>query len=102
MIRSLQCVLMIQSISTTLTSKSFLLIASLRSVVSSKIVSFPILHLKVNQGLQLNLDSLRLFYNVKTIGFLTHCTDKKNENKEVAVDEFLPSTTAVEAIQYSM
>ncbi|KAG2720687.1 hypothetical protein I3843_02G036200 [Carya illinoinensis] len=28
--------------------------------------------------------------------------DKKNENKEVAVNDFLPSTTAVEAIQYSM
>ncbi|XP_042025026.1 soluble inorganic pyrophosphatase 1-like isoform X1 [Salvia splendens] len=27
---------------------------------------------------------------------------KKNENKEVAVDEFLPSGTALEAIQYSM
>ncbi|XP_044491358.1 soluble inorganic pyrophosphatase 1 isoform X1 [Mangifera indica] len=27
---------------------------------------------------------------------------KKNENKEVAVNEFLPSTAAVEAIQYSM
>ncbi|KAL3613749.1 V-ATPase V0 sector subunit c'' [Castilleja foliolosa] len=27
---------------------------------------------------------------------------KKNENKEVAVDEFMPSATAVEAIQYSM
>ncbi|KAK8485902.1 hypothetical protein V6N13_028130 [Hibiscus sabdariffa] len=27
---------------------------------------------------------------------------KKNENKEVAVDEFLPATAAVEAVQYSM
>ncbi|TXG63132.1 hypothetical protein EZV62_010126 [Acer yangbiense] len=27
---------------------------------------------------------------------------KKNENKEVAVNDFLPSTTAVEAIQYSI
>jgi len=27
---------------------------------------------------------------------------KKNENKEVAVNDFLPSNTAVEAIQYSM
>ncbi|CAK9170326.1 unnamed protein product [Ilex paraguariensis] len=27
---------------------------------------------------------------------------KKNENKEVAVDEFLPPTTAHDAIQYSM
>ncbi|KAL6123965.1 hypothetical protein ACLB2K_076481 [Fragaria x ananassa] len=28
--------------------------------------------------------------------------DKKNEHKEVAVDEFLPCSTAAEAIQYSM
>ncbi|KAL6543965.1 V-ATPase V0 sector subunit c'' [Orobanche gracilis] len=27
---------------------------------------------------------------------------KKNENKEVAVDEFMPSSTALDAIQYSM
>ena len=27
---------------------------------------------------------------------------KKNENKEVAVDQFLPSNNAAEAIQYSM
>lgn len=30
------------------------------------------------------------------------CTDKKNENKEVAVDDFLPSETAIDAIKYSM
>jgi inorganic pyrophosphatase len=30
------------------------------------------------------------------------CKDKKNENKEVAVNEFLPPSTAVEAIQHSM
>lgn len=35
-------------------------------------------------------------------GYLTQCTDKKNENKKVAVNEFLPTSTAVEAIQYSM
>jgi len=29
-------------------------------------------------------------------------SDKKNENKEVAVNDFLPATTAIEAIQYSM
>lgn len=29
-------------------------------------------------------------------------SDKKNENKEVAVDEFLPASMAHEAIQYSM
>ncbi|KAF2618789.1 hypothetical protein F2Q68_00042871 [Brassica cretica] len=28
--------------------------------------------------------------------------DKKNENKEVAVNDFLPSENAIEAIQYSM
>lgn len=35
-------------------------------------------------------------------GFLTYFIDKKNENKEVAVDQFLPSHNAAEAIQYSM
>ncbi|KAL0446564.1 UNVERIFIED_CONTAM: Soluble inorganic pyrophosphatase PPA1 [Sesamum latifolium] len=34
--------------------------------------------------------------------FLNKDLDKKNENKEVAVDEFLPSETAVDAIQHSM
>ncbi|KAL0372882.1 UNVERIFIED_CONTAM: Soluble inorganic pyrophosphatase 1 [Sesamum calycinum] len=34
--------------------------------------------------------------------FLNKHLDKKNENKEVAVDEFLPSDTAVDAIQHSM
>lgn len=29
-------------------------------------------------------------------------TDKKNENKEVAVNEFMPANHAVDAIQYSM
>jgi hypothetical protein len=33
---------------------------------------------------------------------LAQLLDKKNENKEVAVDAFLPATTAIEAIQYSM
>lgn len=28
--------------------------------------------------------------------------DKKNENKEVVVNDFLPAETAMEAIQYSM
>ncbi|KAJ8444404.1 hypothetical protein Cgig2_026608 [Carnegiea gigantea] len=35
-------------------------------------------------------------------GILNECSDKKNENKEVAVNDFLPSETAHEAIQYSM
>lgn len=38
----------------------------------------------------------------KEMFFLTNHLDKKNENKEVAVNEFLPSGTAVEAVQYSM
>ncbi|GAY45023.1 hypothetical protein CUMW_086310 [Citrus unshiu] len=33
---------------------------------------------------------------------LTEIRHKKNENKKVAVNEFLPTSTAVEAIQYSM
>lgn len=32
----------------------------------------------------------------------TKCSDKKNENKEVAVNEVQPVSTAREAIQYSM
>lgn len=34
--------------------------------------------------------------------FLDCSLDKKNENKEVAVNDFLAPNTAVEAIQYSM
>lgn len=34
--------------------------------------------------------------------FFNIATDKKNENKEVAVNDFLPHSTATEAIQYSM
>ncbi|KAK6162240.1 hypothetical protein DH2020_002081 [Rehmannia glutinosa] len=34
--------------------------------------------------------------------FFNKYLDKKNENKEVAVDEFLPPATAIDAIQYSM
>mgnify|MGYP004721388471 CR=1 FL=1 len=30
------------------------------------------------------------------------CIDKKNENKSVAVEDFLPAAVAVEAIKYSM
>lgn len=30
------------------------------------------------------------------------CSDKKNENKEVAVNEVQPASTARDAIQYSM
>jgi len=32
----------------------------------------------------------------------TKCSDKKNENKQVAVDEVQPASTARDAIQYSM
>lgn len=39
--------------------------------------------------------------NGNFLTLLNH-TDKKNENKEVAVNEFLPSGVALEAIQYSM
>lgn len=30
------------------------------------------------------------------------CIDKKNENKSVAVEDFLPANAALEAIKYSM
>lgn len=33
---------------------------------------------------------------------LTNLSDKKNENKEVAVNDFLPASSAYDAIQYSM
>ena len=36
------------------------------------------------------------------IGLNQPSTDKKNENKEVAVNDFLPASTAVEAISHSM
>lgn len=42
------------------------------------------------------------YLNNSTIFFLTYCIDKKNENKEVAVNAFLPAAAALEAIQYSM
>lgn len=32
----------------------------------------------------------------------TNLSDKKNENKEVAVNEFLPAAEARDAIKYSM
>jgi len=40
----------------------------------------------------------------QALKFISHVVsaDKKNENKEVAVNEFLPPTTALEAIQHSM
>ncbi|KAM7276802.1 hypothetical protein ACFE04_018668 [Oxalis oulophora] len=41
------------------------------------------------------------FLRAKAIGLMP-MIDQKNENKEVAVNEFLPSATAAEAIQYSM
>lgn len=34
--------------------------------------------------------------------FLNNWLDKKNENKEVAVDDFLPADKAIEAVKYSM
>jgi len=33
---------------------------------------------------------------------LIKCSDKKNENKEVAVNEVQPASAARDAIQYSM
>lgn len=34
--------------------------------------------------------------------FLTWFLDKKNENKEVAVNDFLPAEDAIKAIKHSM
>jgi hypothetical protein len=39
-----------------------------------------------------------IFVNILSNNLL----DKKNENKEVALDAFLPATTTRDAIQYSM
>ena len=41
-------------------------------------------------------------FMVNMMFLLVCCLDKKNENKEVAVNEFLPAATAVDAMQYSM
>jgi len=39
----------------------------------------------------------------QALKFISHVSaDKKNENKEVAVNGFLPPTTALDAIQHSM
>lgn len=51
---------------------------------------------------------LRTNYSNQTFDFGTrvyffdNILDKKNENKEVAVNDFLPAETAMETIQYSM
>ncbi|KAM7263531.1 hypothetical protein ACFE04_001214 [Oxalis oulophora] len=47
------------------------------------------------------------FLRAKAIGLMpmidqVYCSDKKNENKEVAVDDFLPAEAAHNAIQHSM
>ncbi|KAL0331570.1 UNVERIFIED_CONTAM: Soluble inorganic pyrophosphatase 1 [Sesamum angustifolium] len=72
------------STATSLISVSYHLIVSLKSAVSLKTVSFTTLILKFT-------------FEPKS----SHMY-KKNENKEVAVDEFLPSETALTAIQHSM
>ncbi|KAG2380127.1 Soluble inorganic pyrophosphatase [Vigna angularis] len=41
------------------------------------------------------------FLRARAIGLMP-MIDQKNENKEVAVNDFLPASTAVEAIQFSM
>lgn len=103
MIRSLLSVLMIQSTSTTMTSKSFLLIAYQRSAASLKTVSLKILPWILKARFSYIKDHLWFICIMWKFGsFNLIWTDKKNENKEVAVNDFLPSTTATEAIQYSM
>lgn len=94
---------MIQSISITLTSNNFPLIALLKFGVSLKIVLF--IHSLFKKKFfffffPLNYN-LRFKFEYSALTKLI-CTDKKNENKEVAVDDFLPSETAIDAIKYSM
>jgi hypothetical protein len=43
-----------------------------------------------------------MFIVVSNCGSLTLSADKKNENKEVAVDDFLGAESAVKAIGHSM
>ena len=86
---------MIQSTNISLTSNNSLLTVSQRSVVSSKTVtSFSLF--SYNQ----------IVTKKKTISkvscIVVMLVDKKNEHKEVAVNDFLPSEKAHEAIQYSM
>ncbi|KAK1393876.1 hypothetical protein POM88_012932 [Heracleum sosnowskyi] len=42
------------------------------------------------------------FWSFYPIRGCVHLLNKKNENKEVAVDDFLPATKAYEAVQHSM
>ncbi|KAF3789525.1 Soluble inorganic pyrophosphatase [Nymphaea thermarum] len=71
--RLLQFAQTIRNIETSVTSKNYHLIVSLRSGAS-----------------------------LKTVSFYSETYDKKNENKMVEVDEFLPASAALDAIQYSM
>lgn len=100
MIRSLQYVLMTPSTATSLTSASCHLTVLLKSVASSKTVSFSMFSILLLTQ-ESSFCNSRLFRRMQC-NFLTAWLDKKNENKEVAVDEFLPSSTAIEAIQHSM
>lgn len=96
---------MILNTATIWTLKSFLPIAWLKSAVSLKIVSFVEILLNVDSIFYLlNLNvTFSPFWNLPNDHVcLNYQTDKKNENKEVAVDEFLPATKAYEAIQNSM
>lgn len=43
-----------------------------------------------------------MFHKYDCVVFYDALSDKKNENKEVAVNDFLPAEQAVEAVQYSM
>lgn len=59
-------------------------------------VSLPVTLLDTFFACDLSCASLLCFF------LMNEKTDKKNENKEVAVDKFLPASTAYEAIQHSM
>jgi hypothetical protein len=64
--------------------------------------------LKIVRGIPFQI--CQIFYIHSTavapeaLKFISHVVsaDKKNENKEVAVNDFLPPPTALEAIQHSM
>lgn len=98
---------MILNISTTLISMSCHPIVWLRSVASLRIVSFSkITNLKSSMYFisYVYLFSLVFFYEKEfeyMVWSLTNVPDKKNENKEVAVNDFLPAAKAFEAVQHS-